>query len=182
MPNIVNTLTVREYDRELKDAEGVLLCAWHGLSVSESDGLRGAVAEKGARMRMVRNSLVGRVLAEKGMEIDPEVLTGNVVMAYGTAEQTIGAAKVLTAPEIRRTGKIKLRAGLLEGRPLDAAQAVMLADIPDRQTLSAQLLGVLLGPARGLATVLNAPLGAIARVLQARVDRGDGAGAAEEGS
>ena len=60
---------------------------------------------------------------------------------------------------------------------LDAADAVALADVPDKQTLRAQLLGVLQGPARGLATVLDALPSGVARVLQARVDA---AGPAEE--
>jgi ribosomal protein L10 len=54
---------------------------------------------------------------------------------------------------------------------------VALADVPDKQTLRAQLLGVLQGPARGLASVLNALPSGVARVLQARVDA---AGPAEE--
>ena len=50
-----------------------------------------------------------------------------------------------------------------------------LADVPDRDTLNAMLLGAISGPARSLASLVAAPGGAMARVLQARVDAGGGA-------
>ena len=175
MPNFVSELTVQEYDAAFGDAEGLVLCTLDGLTVEESDALRGKLEEQGAGLRLVRNKLARKVLSDRGHEFPADVTTGSTAIAWGTAEATVMAAKVLTEPELKKTGKVKLKAGMLEGNVLDASEAVMLADVPDRDTLNAQLLGVLQGPARGIVSVVQGPLGGLARVLQAKIDAGGGA-------
>jgi hypothetical protein len=60
---------------------------------------------------------------------------------------------------------------LRDGRVLDGKEALALADIPDRDTLHAQIASVIAGPLRGIASVLNATPSGLARVLQARADQ-----------
>jgi large subunit ribosomal protein L10 len=122
---------------------------------------------------MVRNNLAKRVMTKRGLEFSEEAFIGNTGIAYGDAEAAISAAKVFTDKEIKKAG-VKLKAGLLDGEVLGPKDAVKLADIPDRDTLRAQLLGCLSGPARGLASVINAVPSSVARVLQARADEGGG--------
>lgn len=175
MPNLVNELTVKEYEASFGQADGLVLCTLDGLTVEESDALRGKLEERGAGIRLVRNTLARKVLADRGHEFPADVTIGSTAIAWGTAEATVLAAKVLTEPELKKTGKVQLKAGLLEGNVLDASEAVQLADVPDRDTLNAQLLGVLQGPSRGLVSVIQGPLSALARVLQAKIDAEGGA-------
>ena len=73
--------------------------------------------------------------------------------------------------KLREDGKLGVRGGVLEGNLLGAADAAALADVPDRLTLQAMLLGTISGPARSLATVLDANQSGLARVLQSHVDQ-----------
>jgi large subunit ribosomal protein L10 len=170
MPNLVKTLVHDEYTRLFSEAEGLLLVSCTGLTVAETEQLRVRLDEGQARMQMVRNSLARRALAERGFEFPAGTFAGNVSVVVAGLEGTIHAAKVMTSPEVRKAGKIALLGAVFDGSQLSAADAVALADVPDKQTLRAQLLGVLQGPARGLASVLNALPSGMARVLQARVD------------
>lgn len=170
MPNLVNTLVSNEYQVLVTRQEGLLLLSGNSLTVSETEKLRVELDKGGARLKMVRNALARRMLAESGYEFPAQTFTGNVYVVYGTTEATIHAAKVLTKPEVRKAGKVVLRGGVLDKSQLSAGDAAMLADTPDKNTLRAQLLGVLQGPARGLASLLNALPSGMARVLQARVD------------
>jgi len=181
MPNLVNELVVRELTEELKDAEGVLIVSMAGLTVSESARLRDELATEGVRLRMVRNSLARIALRECGHEVEAEVFQGNVAIACGAPEHAIHAAKVVSKSDAKKAGKLAVRGGLLEGKVLGPGDASSLASMPDRDTLRAQMLGVLSGPARSLVGLLAAPGGSLARVLQARVDAGGGAGAGAEG-
>jgi large subunit ribosomal protein L10 len=163
-------MVVRELAEEFQDAEGMLVVSFAGLGVAETETLRSDLAAKGIRFRMVRNRLALRVLSERGVEFDAKVLSGNTAIAYGDAEAAIGAAKILTTKELRKAGKVKVRAALLQGSVLDAGSAAALADVPDRETLRAQILGAISGPARALVCVLQAVPSATARVLQAHCD------------
>ena len=174
MPNLVNQMVVRELEDEFKDAEGMLLVSFGGLTVEETEDLRGKLAEKNVRFKMVRNKLARRVLADKELEFPEDAaLKGNTGIAYGDAEAAIDAAKIFADKDVKKAGKVAFKGGVLEGNALDASSAKALADLPDRDTLHAQLLGVISGPARGLATVLHAVPSSVARVLQAHADEGE---------
>jgi large subunit ribosomal protein L10 len=174
MPNLVNRLVSEEYQQSFQQAEGLLIVSLAGLSVEESEGLRSALDDAGARLRMVRNSLARRVLAEGGYEVGEDVFAGNVAIAFGSAEAAIQAAKVFTTPELKKAGKVQVRAGVLESRLLDAADAAALAGVPDKDTLRSKIIGCIQGPLRGLASVLQGNQGALARVLQAHADKQEG--------
>ncbi len=170
MPNLVNEMIVRGMSEGMTVAEGMVVVTFGGLDVVETESIRGQVAEAGASMRLVRNRLARLALAEKGIDLGDETLKGNVAIAWGDSEAAIGAAKVFASKDVKKTKKVAFKAGLLDGEVLDASAAASLADVPDRDTLHAQLLGVISGPARGLASVIHAVPSATARVLQARAD------------
>lgn len=171
MPNIVNRMVVREYTDMFADEANLLVVSFHGLDMVENEMVRSRLAEKGAPLRMVRNKLARRVLAERGVELDAESHTGNTAICWGEPEAVIGAAKVFTDKEIKKL-KIKIKGGVLDGQALNAAEAVQLADVPDKDTLRGMLLGVISGPARSLASVINAVPSSVARVIQAHADEG----------
>jgi large subunit ribosomal protein L10 len=174
MPNIVNNLGLAELKSAFGDAEGMLFFSMAGLTMEENEELRGAMFESGAQVRLVRNRLAKLALADRGLEVAADTFKGNVAIAWGNAEAAIGAAKVVSeAKGLRKEGKINVRGGVLEGNLLDASDAAALANVPDRPTLQAMLLGAISGPARSLATVLDANQSSLARVLQARVDQGE---------
>ncbi len=180
MPNFVNKLILKELTGELESAGSMLFVSFCGLSVSETEDLRGKLAEKGVKFRMIKNSLAKRVLSERGLEFADDVLIGNTGLAYGETEAAIHAAQILTEKEVKKAGKVSLKAGLLEGAILGPADSASLADIPDTDTLRAMMLGVISGPARSLVGVLNALPSGVARVLSARVDAGGGAEASQD--
>jgi len=170
MPNLVNEMIVRGMSEGVIQAEAMVVVTFGGLNVSETESIRGQVAEAGASLRMVRNRLARLALAEKGIDLGDGILQGNVAIAWGDIEAVIGAAKVFASREVQKTKKVEFKAGLLDGEVLDASATASLADVPDRDTLYAQMLGVISGPARGLACVIQAVPSATARVLQARSD------------
>jgi len=172
MPSIVNQMAARQLSRVFDEAEGMVVVSFGGLSVEENDTLRGDLAEKGVHVMMVRNRLARIVLKERGLDFPDGVFKGNCAVAVGSTEETISAAKVLTDKELKEKGKVLVKAGLLEGSVLDAGEAAALAKVPDRQTLQAQLLGVISGPARSLASIVNAVPSSVARVIQAHADSG----------
>lgn len=173
MPNVVKQLVLAQYEASFAEAEGLLLVSMAGLTVEESEVLRGALHQSGAGLRLVKNSLAQRVLASKGYQFGDDVLAGNVAIAFGSAEATIAAAKIVSKSELYKTGKLALRAGVLEGNALGAADAKALASVPDKQALRAQLVGLIQAPLRGLAATLAGVPGGLARVLQARADQAE---------
>ena len=173
MPNLINQLISRELDHAFSEAEGAILVSLSGLTVEESENIRSALAEHGVRLRMVRNRLAQRSLEAQGFDVPDGTLVGNIGCCWGGAEDTIHAAKVLQGSPERKAGKVALKGGILEGNFLSPNEAVALASLPGRDELRAKVLGTLAAPAQKIASLLAAPQGALARVLQAHVDAGE---------
>lgn len=172
MPNIVKRLICSELETAFAGIEGLLTVSFGGLTVAETEILRNGLAAKGIGFRMVQNKLARRVLLEQGFEFPREALQGNTGIAYGDAEAAIGAAKIFSDPAVKKIGKVKITGGMLEANVLSAADAAQLADVPDRNTLRAMILGAISAPGRNLVCAINAVPGGLARVLQAHVDQG----------
>jgi large subunit ribosomal protein L10 len=169
-PNLVNRLVVQELKSELDGAEGMIVVSWGALVAKENEGLRNKLAAKGGKLMLVRNSLARRVLQEKGYEVGNDVLVGNTAIAYGNAEAVVHAAKLFTGADVKKAGKVKMRAAVLEGRLLDANDAIALADVPDRKTLEARLVGCIAGPSRSLVSLVNQVPSGLVRVLNGRAE------------
>jgi large subunit ribosomal protein L10 len=178
MPSVVKKMAVNHLTAELNGIEGLVIVGLDGLDMVENEGLRNSLAEQGVQLRVVPNRLARRALNEVGFDFPEDVFKGTVAVAGGNAEQTVHAAKVVAKSPLKKDGKVTLVAGALEGNVLGRADATALADVPDRPTLQAKLLGCLAGPAQQLAAVLAAPSGSLARVVQAHVDA---EGGGEEG-
>ena len=174
MPNLVNKLVKKDLTREFKDAEGMLLVTFGGLTVQESETLRTKLSEHGVKLSMIRNKLARQVLSERGCEFADGTFVGNTAIAYGGAEAAIHAAKIFTEKDVKKAGKVSLRAGLLSGSVLGAKDAEELADVPDMNTLRSKILGCLSGPARGLVTCLDGNTSGFARLMKARSEQLEG--------
>jgi large subunit ribosomal protein L10 len=173
MTSVINDILLRELTDTYKSAEGVVVISMAGLSMAENEGLRKALRkEVGVRLRVVPNKIAHRALKDCGLDFARDAFRGaNIGVMAGTAEQTIGAAKVVAKHEITKKGKVALRGGALEGNVLGAKDTAALADVPDKNTLRAKMLACIIGPASGLARVLNANTAAVARVIQAHADQ-----------
>ncbi len=178
MPNLVNRMVVRDLTEAFRSSSSLVVVAMTGLTMEENDLFRDELAQGGVSIHMVRNALAKIALQECGYQMPDGVFEGNVGIAVGEPEHAIHAAKVVSKSKARKDGKLKLRAGVIEGQILDESRATELADMPDRNTLRAMLLGVISGPARTLVGIVNAPTAALVRVVQANVDAKGGEAAA----
>src|SRR6266478_6523134 len=105
-------------------------------------------------------------MADSGFPDVGEKLTGQTAVVTGEKD-VAPVAKILKvfAAEFKTTA---LKIGLIDRAIVSTAEVEQLADLPSREVLLAQLLGLLLAPATRLVRVLNEPASAFARLLNAR--------------
>jgi large subunit ribosomal protein L10 len=152
----------------LERAEAVVVTDYRGLSVAQLSKLRRDLRARGAEFHVVKNSLTERALAEVGVSLPAELLTGPTGLAF--LYEDLSAPTKALQDCAKETNILTIRGGLLSGKALDAKGINALADLPSREQLLAQLLGVIQGPQRQLVTVLNAPLRDLVSVLNAKVE------------
>lgn len=138
-----------------------------GLTVDKFAELRKRLKGCGAEIHVFKNTLVKKAAERAGYPGDlGKALEGQSAIVTG-AQDVCAAAKVMKnfASEFE---KPKMKAGVLDGALLDAAGIKALADLPAKEVLQANLLGVLQAPASKLVRLLNEPAASLARVLKAK--------------
>ena len=169
MPNIAKEEKVRTIKADLEKATAVWVVDYRGLTVKESEQLRGAIREADAQLKVLKNTLTQRALAELELPTMDEILAGPSAFVF-TNGDPVAAAKTL-----KKFGKenknLVIKGGIMEGREVNADQVQAIAELPSREELIAKLLGTLQNPMTGLVRVLNGPMESFARVVDAIKDQ-----------
>ncbi len=136
----------------------LIVIDYTGVSVPEFTALRASLAADGAKCTVAKNSYMTKALAQAGLPDISEALKGQT--AYVTGQSDICAAARVINAFAKSSKKAEYKAGILDGAQLTPDRLRALGDLPSREVLLATLLGT-----------LNAPGAALARVLQAYVDK-----------
>ena len=160
-----------EYLNRLNASPYFIVVDYRGLKVGPITELRKRLNKAGAEMHIVKNSLFRLAVKEAGVADLGTTLTGQLAVVTGQRDVSSAAKVVKTFGA--EFDKPKIRFGYLKNQRLETADILALADLPSIEVLRANLLGVIMGPATKLATVINTPATQLARVLAARVDKGE---------
>jgi large subunit ribosomal protein L10 len=157
---------VSDIAEKLTNSLFVLVTDYQRMKVSDFGELRNRLAQAGAEVHVVKNNFLKRAMADSGL---PEV-AGKLV---GQTAVITGEKDVAPVTKILKTFATEfkiaaLKIGFVERTVLSATELEQLADMPSREVLRAQLLGLLLSPATKLVRLLNEPASALARLLSAK--------------
>ena len=164
------TLLIDDLLRRVNASPFLFVVDYTGLTVDKFAELRKRLAGVGAEIHVFKNNLVKKAAEKAGY---PGELGAHLV---GQSAYVTGASDVCAAAKIMKNfaaefTKPAMKVGVLDGKLLDAAGIKALADLPSREVLLAQLLGVLQAPASKLVRTLNEPAASLARVLKAKSEQ-----------
>ena len=142
----------------------VVVTHYLGLTVAEMTDLRGRLRNEGAKLQVVKNTLVQKALGGAIGEAGDALFKGPVAIAF--APDPVSAAKVATQ-YAKDNEKFTVVGGLMGQQVLDQASIKALASLPSLDQLRAKIIGLLQAPATKIAGVLQAPAGQLARVFNA---------------
>jgi len=147
------TQLVADIGATLENADFVFLVSYKGLTVKAFSALRGRLAEQAAECRVLKNTLIRKAAEQRGMAALANLkLSGDTALIAGRGDAS-AVAKAIAA-FTREHAQVAAKAGVMEGQALSAAEVLSIADLPSREILQAQLLGLLQAPARNLVNVL----------------------------
>ena len=142
----------------------VVVTHYMGLTVAEMTDLRGRLSQQGAKLKVVKNTLVQKALDGSVGEAGDALFTGPVAIAY--APDAVSAAKVATQ-YAKDNDKFTVIGGVMGEVVLDQKGISALATLPSLDELRGKIVGLLQAPATKIAGVLQAPAGQLARVFAA---------------
>jgi large subunit ribosomal protein L10 len=150
---------------QLKDKGNIILTNYSGIRVKDLGKLRKTLRSKNADYRVVKNTLFKRALKEVGVEGLDEYLKGPVAVAF--AKDDVGEVAKALKDFAKDVEKFSYSAGYLDSVLYNQDQIKKIADLPPKEVVLAQVMGMINAPARGIAVGMNQIMASLARGIKA---------------
>lgn len=155
--------TVATLTDKVGKAKTIAFAKYHGLTVNQIGDLRQKIKAGGGEMLVAKNTLVKRALLLNNLEVPEAELVGPLATILAYEDEVAPIKTVADAGKI--SGLPQFVFGFFGRNKIDVSALDKLAKIPGRDVLQAQVVGALVGPIRGIVTVLNANIRNLAVVL-----------------
>lgn len=162
MPNTKNQAVLTTLQEKAARAKSVVLTTYTGLSVAQQTQLQRELREAGGELTIAKNTLIKLAL---GLEDLGKHLTNQTAILFSYADE-VAPLKKLTE-FIKKAEKPEIKAGMIEGRLLTAAEVANLAKLPAKIDLIGMVMNRLQGPAYGLVNVVQGPMRNLVYALDA---------------
>ena len=140
---------------DLKAANSGVLVDYKGITVAEDTALRHELRENGVEYAVVKNTLLRRALDDVELGELDEVLNGTTSMAI-SKDDPIAPMRIVNKYAKQMGDRFNIKAGFMDGKVLPLEDVLALSELPSKDALLAQVLGMLLMPLTSLAAVTKA--------------------------
>ena len=155
---------VAELTEKFRSSSAAVLTEYRGLTVAQLKALRTALRGN-ADYAVVKNTLTAIAAKDAGLEVLADSLKGPSAIAFVTGDP------VATAKSLRDFAKanpaLVVKGGVLDGRPLTAADVTKLADLESREVLLAKAAGAMKAKLYQAAYLFTAPASKAVRTVEA---------------
>ncbi|NWG15676.1 MAG: 50S ribosomal protein L10 [Chloroflexi bacterium] len=158
------------YKDFLNRADGIVVTEYRGITVTQISDLRARLREVQGRYVITKNTLFKIALRDMNWPVPDDLLVGTTGVVFGQGNFPTVAKSVLgynkDFPDI-----LAIKGGVMSGQILSAAQVDAVSSLPSLDELRSQLAGLIVQPAAGLVSMINAGVASVAQVLAAYVQK-----------
>ena len=157
---------VKSLAEQIRGAKAAVFCDFQGLGAKDVQSIRFSLGKEGISYKVVKINLLKKALRLAGVDIKKLNFTKPIAVSL-SVEDEAAAARILQG-FAKTHEKLKIVSGLLDKVVIDKNQVGALASLPGKQELRGQLVGVIAGPLRALASVLSGNIRGLINVLDAK--------------
>ena len=147
-------VVVSEIEGYAKEAKAIVLVDYRGLTVAQANELRNDVRSAGGVYKVYKNRLMKIAFENLGIQFPAADFEGTTAVLFH-ANDEVAPAKIALDGFTKYEKKLKLKSGFVSGKYFNTEEITALANIPSREVLVAQLLGLLTNPMRSLAVAIS---------------------------
>ena len=160
---------VSEVNQAASSALSAVLADYRGVTVEDMTALRKNARANKVYLRVVRNTLLKRAVADTEFECIQEVLVGPTILAF--SQEDPGAAARVLKDFAKENDDFEIKALSVGGQLMDASQIDVLAKLPTVDQARSMLMSVMLAPGTKLARTMNEVPSKLTRVVAAVRDQ-----------
>lgn len=157
MPTQKKIELVEEYTEKFKGAKSIFLADFSGINVADTTALRRSFRAANVEYCVLKNTLASRSFEKAGIEGVDEMLRGMTAFAF-TDNDPVAPVKVIK--DFNKKFKkdrdaLLIKGCIFEGNVFGPEKAEVLANLPSREVLLGQLVGMLQSPLSKLIGTLQ---------------------------
>ena len=156
MPTPQKEQILRDTSERLAGVRGVYLADLSGMTVEKVSLLRKRCREQHVQVRVVKNTLLKRALNSHGISALDDYLVGPTGLVFSPRDEMV-PAKILS-DFAKQHEKPRIKAAVVDGKLFDAAAIKVLATLPSREVLLAQVLSTFIAPMTQFLAAIDATL------------------------
>ena len=126
----------QEILNKFQESKSIVFVDYLGLTVAEVSDLRTRLHNEGCEMKVVKNNILRRAAKEAGYEGLDEFLVGPSAVAF--SKDATNASKIMFN-FAKENDVLKIKAGVVEGKYVNAKDLKVLASLPDKNGMIAML-------------------------------------------
>ena len=141
---------------KIQNATSAVFVDYKGITVAQDTELRNQFRAAGVEYAVVKNTLTRFAAQNAGLGDLSDSLNGTTSLAI-SHEDPIAPMRVINKFAKQFNGaKFVIKAGFMDGKILPLDEINAMAELPSKEVLQAQALGMMLAPITSLAIVLKA--------------------------
>lgn len=153
MPTQKKADQIEEIAAKFKEAGACWFVDARGLTVKENQELRRAVRAAGGEMKVYKNTLAIRALAQLDLPTCEEILAGPTAFIFAGEDV---AAPAKAANDIAKENEnLEIKGGLMDGAIMSVDEVKKIASLPSRDQLIGQIAASLTAVASQLAIAIG---------------------------
>ena len=145
---------VNELAEKLQNSACGVIANYKGINVADDTKLRKAMRDAEVEYFVVKNSILSRAFEKAGLGELNVHLTGETAIAL-SKEDIVIAPKLIHGQVTASKGAYSIKAGFIEGKPVDSVTIIEYAQLPSKEVLISKLLFMLQSPMQRLAIALS---------------------------
>lgn len=155
MANEKNQQTLSSLQKSLDEIQTFYVVDYQGLSAGQLSKLRKDIREKGGQLIVAKNTLINLALQDGGRDFTAELKGPSALVL--AQDDPAGVAKALAeAAKGNDKGIPAIKGGFVEGNKVDVKVVERLASLGSKQSLQAELVGVLSSHMAHFVAILDA--------------------------
>jgi len=155
--------------RDMERAAGVLFVDYTGLKVQDVDTLRRKYRAAGVRYKVVKNTLMARVLKGLPAESAISMLKGTPTGVVIGFDDPVTVAK-LTFDFMKDNDRVKVKGAIVDQQAINAKQAEALSKMPSKAEIQASVIGQVMSPGRMLLAQVKSPAGRVVGAIEKLIE------------
>ena len=136
-------LLLDQIESKVTQSPAFILTRYQQMTPNMAYAFRSALVQAGADFEVVRKRILMKAAEVAGCTLDKKALTGHVGVVFVEEKDPVQSTKALFKFRKENEGVLDIIGGRFEGRICSAADVELIANLPGKQEMRAQFLGLM---------------------------------------